>query len=48
VGGTGLGLSIARAFVEAHGEELWIEEAPGGGARLCFTVPVAATMAAVR
>ena len=48
VGGTGLGLSIARAFVQAHGEELWVEEAPGGGARLCFTVPVAPTMVAVR
>jgi two-component system sensor histidine kinase KdpD len=40
-GGTGVGLSIAKAFVEAHGQEIWVEDAPGGGARFCFTMPVA-------
>jgi two-component system, OmpR family, sensor histidine kinase KdpD len=39
--GAGLGLSIAKTFVEAHGERIWVEDAPGGGARFCFTLPVA-------
>ena len=40
-GGTGVGLSIAKAFVEAHGQEIWVEDAPGGGARFSFTLPPA-------
>jgi len=40
-GRAGLGLTIAKAFVEAHGERIWVEEAPGGGARFVFTLPVA-------
>jgi two-component system, OmpR family, sensor histidine kinase KdpD len=36
---SGLGLAIARAFVEAHGGRIWVEDAPGGGARFVFTVP---------
>ncbi|HVA03916.1 MAG TPA: ATP-binding protein [Acidimicrobiales bacterium] len=40
-GGTGIGLSIAKAFVEAHGQEIWVEDAPSGGARFCFTMPPA-------
>lgn len=40
--GTGVGLTIAKAFVEAHGEHIWVEERRGGGAMFCFTVPVAA------
>ncbi len=40
--GTGIGLSIAKAFVEAHGERIWAEDDPGGGARFCFTLPVLA------
>ena len=39
--GAGLGLSIAKAFVEAHHQRIWVDDAPGGGARFCFTVPVA-------
>ena len=39
----GLGLAIAKAFVEAHGERIWVT---GGdedvGARFLFTLPVAA------
>jgi two-component system sensor histidine kinase KdpD len=39
-GRTGLGLTIAKTFVEAHGEHIWVEDAPGGGARFVFTLPV--------
>lgn len=35
----GLGLAIAHAFVEAHGERIWVEDNSGGGARFCFTLP---------
>jgi two-component system sensor histidine kinase KdpD len=40
--GAGLGLTIAKTFVEAHGQHIWVEKAPEGGARFCFTLPVAA------
>jgi two-component system sensor histidine kinase KdpD len=39
--GAGLGLTIAKTFVEAHGHRIWVEQASGGGARFCFTLPVA-------
>jgi len=39
--GAGLGLTIAKTFVQAHGQSIWVEEAPGGGARFCFTLPLA-------
>jgi two-component system, OmpR family, sensor histidine kinase KdpD len=42
--GAGLGLTIARTFVEAHGQRIWVEDAPGGGARFCFSLPVAASI----
>jgi len=36
----GLGLAIAQAFVQAHGERIWVAPtAPGGGARFAFTLP---------
>lgn len=38
--GTGLGLAICRGFVEAHGGRIWVEEAPGGGARFVVALPV--------
>jgi len=38
-GRSGLGLAIAKAFVEAHGDRIWVDEAPGGGARFSFTLP---------
>ncbi len=46
--GAGLGLTIARTFVEAHGQRIWVEDAPGGGARFCFTLPAAASVAEER
>jgi PAS domain S-box-containing protein len=39
VGGTGLGLAICKALVEAHGGTIWIDEAPGGGALVSFSLP---------
>ena len=46
--GTGLGLAIAKAFIDAHRQRIWVEDAPGGGARFCFTLPVAAQLAESR
>lgn len=40
--GSGLGLAIARGLVEAQGGRIWAENRPGGGARVAFTLPVAA------
>ena len=40
--GVGLGLFICRALVEAIGGRIWAEEGPDGGARMSFTLPVAA------
>jgi K+-sensing histidine kinase KdpD len=40
--GAGLGLAIAKTFVEAHGQRIWVEDAPGAGAVFRFTLPVAA------
>ncbi|HXW82395.1 MAG TPA: ATP-binding protein [Acidimicrobiales bacterium] len=40
-GRSGLGLAIAKAFVEAHGDRIWVEGAPGDGARFVFTLPLA-------
>jgi two-component system sensor histidine kinase KdpD len=42
--GAGLGLMIAKTFIEAHGQRIWVDDAPGGGARFCFTLPVAASI----
>jgi two-component system sensor histidine kinase KdpD len=41
-GRSGLGLAIAKTFVEAHGECIWVEGGPAGGASFVFTLPVAA------
>ena len=39
-GGTGLGLSICKSLVEHHGGVMGYEDAPSGGARLWFRLPV--------
>lgn len=40
VGGSGVGLWIAKAFVEAHGEQIWVDDGEGIGARFCVTLPI--------
>lgn len=40
-GRAGLGLAIAKAFVEAHGQTIHVDDAPGGGARFVVTLPTA-------
>lgn len=37
--GAGVGLVIAKTFVEAHGGRIWVDDAPGGGAVMSFTLP---------
>ena len=37
--GTGLGLSLVAAHVRRHDGEVWIEERPGGGARVVVELP---------
>ena len=32
---------IAQTFVEAHGQRIWVDDAPHGGARFWFTLPTA-------
>lgn len=39
--GMGLGLYVARAIVEAHGGDLTVEHAEGGGARFVVRLPLA-------
>ncbi len=37
--GLGMGLAIVRSIIEAHGGAIAAENAEGGGARFCFTLP---------
>jgi two-component system, OmpR family, sensor histidine kinase KdpD len=47
-GRSGLGLAIAETFVKAHGEHIWVEDGPEGGASFVFTLPMAPTNGARR
>lgn len=40
-GGSGLGLAIVAEIVAAHGGRAWIEDRPGGGARVLVQLPPA-------
>lgn len=42
LGDTGVGLALARALVEAHGGQLWVETETGAGSAFNFTLPLAA------
>jgi signal transduction histidine kinase len=39
--GTGLGLAICQRVVDRHGGRIRADEAPGGGTRISFTLPIA-------
>ena len=39
--GLGLGLAFCRLAVEAHGGQIWVDDAPGGGAQFNLTLPTA-------
>ena len=38
-GGSGLGLSICKGFVDLLGGKIWVDSAPGKGAKFYFTIP---------
>jgi PAS domain S-box-containing protein len=37
--GNGVGLAVVKRVVETHGGEIWVEDAPGGGTAVHFTLP---------
>lgn len=39
VAGSGIGLAIVRELVDLHDARVWIEDAPGGGARIVVELP---------
>lgn len=36
--GSGIGLAISKRIVEDHDGRIWVEDNPGGGTRVCFTL----------
>jgi signal transduction histidine kinase len=47
VAGSGIGLAVVRELTAAHGGACWVEEAPGGGARVVIELPEGRQVAAV-
>lgn len=43
--GLGLGLALSRQTLLDHGGDMWVETAPGHGARFCLRLPCAQSMA---
>jgi len=41
VAGSGIGLFVVRELARLHGGDAWVEDAPGGGARLMIELPAA-------
>jgi signal transduction histidine kinase len=39
VGGSGIGLAVVKDVVALHGGRVWVEDAPGGGARFIVQIP---------
>lgn len=39
VAGSGIGLYVVRELARLHGGDAWVEQAPGGGARVVFELP---------
>ena len=37
--GAGLGLFLAKAVIEAHGGQIWVDDRVRNGARICFSIP---------
>jgi K+-sensing histidine kinase KdpD len=48
VPGAGIGLFASRRVVEAQGGDIWVEDAPEGGAIFAFSVPLARARMATR
>lgn len=38
--GSGLGLAICKNIIQMHRGKIWIEDNPGGGTKICFTLPL--------
>ena len=41
VAGSGIGLFVVRELARLHGGDAWVDDAPGGGARIIVELPVA-------
>jgi signal transduction histidine kinase len=39
--GAGLGLAICKGLIEAHGGDIWVQDQPGPGATISFSLPAA-------